>query len=290
MTLSATAKNKRTIANNEHVVDVDFTGTIACSQGLGITGTSEARLADLSAPLLDIRGGASGANGTSSKTVTYEESEKGGREVKVVYSGRTEAPPGRTWSGCSVTDFQTARYLFTQCQVNGNVVTWQAEAPYPDFVGDGAMLDTGLPDDRGCEIDRALPSVDFTENQLVAKGIGRCNTPLNDIEVTLTMSGSYVDNSGNRIDVVLPSDGEIIGRDTDIDDEFEDGRADAVLKVDCQEGNQQQVDYKLKVRVRFKHPDLPPGSGWPSAAGWEQVLDLPVLPDESVTTMPCVPV
>jgi hypothetical protein len=257
--LSAAAKNKRTLLGNEHVVDVEFSGTIACSGVPGITGTSEARLVDLSAPLADISGGASGTSGTSSKTVTYRESGRGGRKVKAVYSGRTEAPPGRTWDGCVGRDFETSRTLFTQCQVNGNVITWQAEAPFPDFVGDGAMLDTGLPPERNCQLRPEPPTV--VDGKLRATGIGSCDEPIRSITVDAKLSGTYIDDQGVERTVDLRAAGT---------DEDRDGRADAVIEATCQPGNQQRVTYTLNVTARFRHPDLPPESGWPSQAGWEQ--------------------
>jgi hypothetical protein len=220
---------------SEHFVKVGFAGTISCPSG--VTGNSQARLIDEYQGNGELaRGGDGGANASSQGEVTRRESEHGGRELHIVYSGRTVAPGNRNWSGCN----DTATVHFTRCDRSGNTVDWEAVSP---------VFQTGLPTDRYCSASRYEPTM--IDMRLIAKGIGRCAEPIDAITVTIALGGEYTDNEGTRHDVSIPGGPTENVRGIDTDEVI------AEKDFPCDPESQQSVAYDLIVLVRFQHPE-----GW----------------------------
>lgn len=238
--------------NREHFVTVGFAGTISCSAG--VTGNSQARLIDEYQGNGELaRGNDSGANGTSQGQVERRESEHGGREMHIAYSGRSVAPGNRTWSGCN----DTPSFHFTRCSISGNTVDWD---------GVGPVFQTGLPTDRFCQASRIEPNV--VGFQLTAKGMGTCNERISSITVTIALGGEYVDDEGTRHDVSIPGGGSRNVSLTDTDS------VTAEITFPCDQQNPQVVTYDLIVIARFQHPE-----------GWQQSESL----GSFVINRPCIP-
>jgi hypothetical protein len=108
----------------------------------------------------------------------------------VVYRGQVVAPGFRVWGGC--TNPPDGTYTFTRCDINGNVLDWTAL---------GEEINTGLPPDRNCTLDRFNPTV--IDGELKAQGIATCDEVIERIGVTLNLTGWY-DNNGTRVDVPIP--------------------------------------------------------------------------------------
>jgi len=236
----------------EHIVNVGFAGSISCAAG--VTGNSQARLIDEYQGNGQLaQGGDSGASGTSSGAVTRKESEHGGREMHIVYSGRSVAPGNRNWSGCN----DTSTFHFTRCDRSGNTVDWEGLSP---------TFDTGLPPDLHCNADREAPQVNEM-NAFVAKGIGRCDEPIEAITVTIGLTGRYTDNEGvtHTISPGGPSGSE---RETDTNELV------VTRTFACDPASQQEVIYTLTVFVSFQHEE-----------GWLQTEPL----NDYVITLPCLP-
>lgn len=257
-------------AEGQHLAEVGFTGGIACSTG--ITGTSRARLAEVDANGNrgnDLKvGGESGANGQSTGSVSLRERDPGDRRVQVVYTGRTEAPPGRTWSCFGTPDADN--YIFTQCSVTGNVVTWEAVGPLNGGRADQLFVDTGIPPFRDCR--SAIEVLRVVNSELEVTGVASCNEAIESINVSVKVTGTYTENGVVKT-VSLPMSGTADGDDAD-----NNGRAEAEFLADCQPFRH-TVAYDISVTARFEHPE-----------GWRPLVFLPdPLADPIVLSEPCAP-
>jgi hypothetical protein len=240
----------------EHLVKVGFAGTISCAAG--VTGNSQARLIDEYQGNGELaRGGDGGATASSSGEVNRRESEHGGRDLHIVYSGRSIAPGNRNWSGCN----DTATLHFTRCDRSGNTVDWEGVSP---------TFQTGLPTDDYCSLDRYPPNVEPVGDHLnlVAKGIATCANAIDAINVSAALGGEYTDEAGGHHDVSIPGGGIKVERDTDTD------KVTAEFSFPCDPQNPQVVTYTLFVTASFQHPD-----------NWLQTASLPPY----VINKPCIP-
>jgi hypothetical protein len=177
-------------------------GSIACPNGF--SGTSQAVLHSVGpAPGADrdlASGSQTGTRGTSTgPPVTVAESEAGGRAARIIYSGRTTAPPGRTWGDCH--DPGNGDYSFVKCSINGNTIDWEVR---------GRVIGTDLPNELHCEVQSAAPTEEQQQQtvQVRAGAVATCDgmdldgrpTAAEEISLDVHLRASYTDKDGQQQD------------------------------------------------------------------------------------------